>query len=1737
MAGTDRAGQSDPDKGQQSDDGRPTFAPRALSIDLEVSKQDSRVFKLAAVRGDTGAALTATGPKEIAQALDDLERFAEGLTFLIGHNLLAFDAPQLRALRPDLSILALPMVDTLRLNPLAFPRNPYHRLVKHYQDGALQGGQLNDPELDARLVLQLFSDQWQALKTIHDTAPALLSAWHWLTTQGSSPTGMGAFFTTIRRQLRPQDDEATQAIWRFLEARACPNNTQSLLAAGIEDGWPLAFALAWIAVAGGNSVMSPWVLHQFPEAGQSVRRLRGESCGDPACPWCSERHDAGRELTRWFGFPGYRPEPADSDGKPLQRKIVEAAMARDSVLAILPTGTGKSLCYQIPALSRFDQTGALTVVISPLVALMSDQVTGLENRGIHSCVAINGMLSMPERSDALNRVRLGDAGIVLISPEQLRNRTVRQALSQREIGAWVLDEAHCLSKWGHDFRPDYRYVGRFIRERADGGEPPPILCLTATAKPEVVADILGHFQRHLNLELRVFDGGSARRNLDFSVIPTTRETKLPHLFQLLKNEMPDAVPGGAIVYCSTRNATELTAQYLRDQGLAAEHFHAGLDAEDKQSVQAAFLAGELRVIVATNAFGMGIDKPDVRLVIHADIPGSLENYLQEAGRAGRDQQAAQCVLLMTREDIEQQFSLSARSRLSADEIKAVLRSLRRLEKQHAGKHEDDTIVATTGEILAEEDQGRFVRDAATDDTRVRTAIAWLEESGLMSREENRVQMFPSSLQVANEAAARRLIEARITSRPYQKQLMDIVRALLDADADDGISTDELMLTAGLRLEGVRKAMADLEEIGVASNDMPLTSFVRIGIEDSSRKRLEQARALETALIDLLVEAAPDLAPGEVSTLQLRTANQRLKDEGHAHTLPAMLLRLLKSLAADGRSEDGGAGSLALRTFDSETVQVTLQRPWHALRHAAELRRDAAAVLLAHMEASTPKGVRGKDVLADTTLGKLAAALRHDSTLQGRIKHVGKLLDHALLWLHEQNVIRLHRGLTVFRPAMTIRLSPEKRNFNRNDYEPLDLHYKNQTLQIHIMAEYAMLGLNKMADALALAVDYFGTTQSEFLARWLPGREQELAMETTPESWQAIVEALHNRPQQAIVTDDRVKTNVLVLAGPGSGKTRVLVHRIAWLIRVKRERSQGILALAYNRHAAVEIRKRLKALIGDDAKGVTVMTCHALAMRLTGETLSGRRDGVDQDYFRGVLKRAARLLRGDDLPPEEADERREHLLGSFRWILVDEYQDIEEEQYELISALAGRTLADRDAKLSLFAVGDDDQNIYAFDGASVKYIRRFEEDFDARAAYLVENYRSTQHLIDFANAVIDPAAERMKAEQPIRINSARQNAAKGGRWEGIDPVGRGRVQVLPAVADVVSQALGVMLELQRLQELDPDWSWQQVAVIARHWRTLDPVRAYCEIHDIPVQLAAESTNWFWRLRETQQFADWLRSRAKAEPLISANEAQGWLALRTNTTWWDTLREAVSEWDLQTEGAEMPWQTLIEWLVEWGREMRRRQRGLLLTTAHGAKGLEFQHVAILDGDWDRVQAGKEDADAPRRLYYVAATRAMETLTLASLEGGSHLLANLPELAAIQRREVVRLPPPDPRMDRLYQRLTPADVDLGYAGRLRASHEGHAAIAALEAGAALTLRQDTDRWLLLDPAGTIVGRLAKSFSLPTGYGVESARVHAILIRDREDSSPEYQDTLRSDRWEVVLPEVVLLPDGHSPSHLKRR
>lgn len=1686
---------------------------RCVAIDLEVDPSTARIFSFAAAKSAfESEALVVRAAVEAG--LQSLDAFCDGFNHVIGHNILRHDLPHLMAASMRFARLAESPIDTLWLNPLAFPRNPYHHLVKHYQDGRLQSGHVNDPEFDARLVFEVLNNQIEAFAEIGKRSPDALTAYHYLCSRPPRSEGFEKLFETIRQTKRPDKQEAHAAIRRLLETACCSTNLERTLE-NLDDislSWPMAYALSWISVAGGDSVMPPWVRAQFRDAARIVRALRDTKCGNASCAYCQAHNDPRRALHRWFGFESFRPEPVDEFGRPLQERIVETAMQGESLLGILPTGTGKSICYQIPALSRFDKTGALTVVISPLVALMADQVQGLARAGIASAVTVNGLLSLPERQDALDRVRLGDAAILLISPEQLRSTSVRSVLAQREVGLWVLDEAHCVSKWGHDFRPDYRYISRFIKE-SSGEDVAPVLCLTATAKPDVVRDIREHFSERLGCELTLLDGGASRTNLSFSVLPTQRQTKLADILDALESDLPATGASGAVVYCATRNTTERVAEFLKQQGLAAERYHAGLSPDEKRDIQEAFRVGELRVIAATNAFGMGIDKPDIRLVVHGDVPGSLENYLQEAGRAGRDRDPAKCVLLFNSDDVDRQFSLSARSRLARHEIGAILKAVRRLDVRSGKKGE---VIATPGEIVHEEKDREFLRDSATEDTRVKTAVAWLEEAALLRREENRVQVFPASLLLRSLEQVRKILEQAEITGTRRHQLLGIVQHIIDAPADEGISTDDLSGASGLTGPALRKAMTDLEALGIANNDTNITIHVHVAVENASRARFEAAARLERDLIAQMREDAPDADNGEASAFNLAATSQALREKGHGTVRPDVIEGLLRGMAHDGRDMEGGRGNLHLRKASRTSLFVRLQRSWSVIEKTAELRRLGAERLLEHLVGRVQKGLRGKDIPVETTLGALLGAINGDAMLRGAVNDPNKLMDRALLWLHEQQVVALGKGLSVFRPAITLHLNPKGGQFTTQHFAPLEEHYTEQTIQTHVMAAYGEKGLKSIDDAERLAADYFVLDRDAFMRRWMPGRGTEFRRQATGEVWKQIVDALGNSTQEKIVQDDREQTNVLVLAGPGSGKTRVLVHRIAYLVKIKREDPNGILVLAYNRHAVAEIRERLRRLIGDDARFITVSTIHALAMRLVGASFAGRTGAEGQD-FDTLLMDAVKLLRGDGLDKVEAEALRDTLIQGYRWILVDEYQDVGPEEYALISAVAGRSLDDPDMRISLFAVGDDDQNIYSFAGASIRHIRQFEEDYSAKPFFLTENYRSTGHIITAANAVIEAASARMKIGHDITVDKSRSKEPMGGIMATLDPVAHGRVQILGCPAGNDAQAMAALDELVRLSRLIPDWTWSRAAIISRDWRKLAPVRDFAEALGIPVEYANEKLPGLWRMREMQIFIEALR--ADHGRVVSLSDLTDILNSIPSSRWTDRIGEGLGLLAREVDGRSLPAPDVIEWFAEWSREAWGEQRGLKLLTAHRAKGLEFDDVVILDGGWERPSRN-EDQDAPRRLFYVAMTRARRNLIVMSNDNHEYLPEQSPSI--INRHVTPDLSAfPGPR--RYFQSAEMRMVDLSFAGRQRAGHPALRAISEARVGEPIFLTHEFDRWQLKDVHGRSLGRMSKSFTPPANARFLRGEIAAILRWRKEDGDEAFHHTLRRDAWEVIIPELV--------------
>ena len=320
--------------------------------------------------------------------------------------------------------------------------------------------------------------------------------------------------------------------------------------------------------------------------------------------------------------------------RPMQEEIVSEALAGRDVLAILPTGGGKSICFQVPAMMR----PGICLVVSPLIALMKDQVQNLRDRGIPALAVYSGM-TYREIDITLDNAVYGDYKFLYVSPERLRTELFQTRLSRMNVNFIVVDEAHCISQWGYDFRPDYLVIADI---RKIVGTAVPVVALTATATPQVAGDIMERLGfRSPNL-LR---GDFARPNLSYVFRET--DNKMGQLLKVCRG-----VEGSGIVYVSRRKSAEDIAAFLHAQGLVAEAYHAGMPREERSRIQDAWKSGETRIIVSTNAFGMGIDKPDVRFVCHYDMPDTLEGYFQEAGRAGRDGEPAYAVLLWNRTDVQ-----------------------------------------------------------------------------------------------------------------------------------------------------------------------------------------------------------------------------------------------------------------------------------------------------------------------------------------------------------------------------------------------------------------------------------------------------------------------------------------------------------------------------------------------------------------------------------------------------------------------------------------------------------------------------------------------------------------------------------------------------------------------------------------------------------------------------------------------------------------------------------------------------------------------------------------------------------------------------------------------------------------------------------------------------------------------------------------------------------------------------
>lgn len=465
-----------------------------------------------------------------------------------------------------------------------------------------------------------------------------------------------------------------------------------------------------------------------------------------------------------FGYESFRPG---------QEEAIDHLLAAKNTIVILPTGGGKSMIYQLPALI-FE---GVTLVVSPLIALMKDQVDSLEKVGIPSTF-INSSLSLKESESRIKRIKEGYYKIIYIAPERFYNAAFMSEIRQLKVSLFAIDEAHCISQWGHDFRPSYLRLKEVIKILGY----PPVVALTATATPEVREDIA----RQLNLnDPEYVISGFARPNLQLAVVQATNGQKIQYILDALDNNNL----GSGIIYVGTRSKADELAELLIERDIKAVVYHAGMDADSREWVQNSFMKGEAQVVIATNAFGLGINKKDIRFVIHHDIPGTIEAYYQEAGRAGRDGKPSFCLLFYSPQDRYLREFFIKGDNPSPNIILEVYDFLTGLSDKNE-EHNLDSVLITYSEII--QNLSEKVPEMA-----VGTALKILEKEGYISRPNEK----NSNAYLKAKADVAAMIQA---SGKRAKVQLEIIDKLFNRFSKDIISGWEFNLENVAQIIGVKK---------------------------------------------------------------------------------------------------------------------------------------------------------------------------------------------------------------------------------------------------------------------------------------------------------------------------------------------------------------------------------------------------------------------------------------------------------------------------------------------------------------------------------------------------------------------------------------------------------------------------------------------------------------------------------------------------------------------------------------------------------------------------------------------------------------------------------------------------------------------------------------------------------------------------------------------------------------------
>lgn len=1437
-------------------------------------------------------------------SIEKFIEFIRGSEYICGHNVFNHDLKYVQNAIDAAKINSLKYIDTLYLSPLLFPKRPYHALLK---DDKLQTEELNNPLNDSIKAKDLFFDEVNAFQM----AEISLKRIYYGLLQDKKE--FKDFFNFVGFNERITD--IAEVISEKFHAQICEkaNLSDIILRYPIE----LAYCLALINTKNRYSITPPWVLKNYPEVQKVMWLLRGKPCLE-GCAYCNEALDIHIGLKRFFGYDSYRKYA----GEALQEKAVKAAVDGKSFIAVFPTGGGKSITFQVPALMSGMNSKGLTVVISPLQSLMKDQVDNLEKAGIIDAVTVNGLLDPIERAKAFERVENGLASILYISPELLRSRTVERLLLGRNVVRFVIDEAHCFSAWGQDFRVDYLYIGDFIKslmEKKNLQEVIPISCFTATAKPEVIEDIREYFRDRLSIEMELFVSKASRSNLSYSVFENENDDEK---YNMLRNLLEEKKCPTIIYVSRTRRAYELAARLTRD-GYPAKAYHGKMDKQDKSQNQEAFINGEVDIMVATSAFGMGVDKKDVGMVIHYQISDSLENYVQEAGRAGRDENiSADCYILYNDDDLNKHFLLLNQTKINITEIQQVWKAIKELTRNRPRVSQSALEIAR----LAGWDE-----NIEEIETRVKTAIAALEDAGFIKRGQNMPRVFADSILAKSVIEVREKIESSKKFNEKEKEkAIRIMGSLISSKSKSRAGgepaesrVDYLSDRLGIEKKEVIHILNLLKEEKILAHTKDLRAF--ISKKESKNRFLSRFKKFKK-IEDFLVKVFST----EENVFHIKELNEEAEINGCKDITPQDIKNILNLWTIQNWIKRQS-------TYSPNHISVTLLQERYLLEDKLYKRHELVQFILEYLYEIVSEIIRldetlKEEVIVEFSVFELKEAFSQRITMFS-FEPAIKDIEDALYYLTKIGVLKIEGGFLVIYSPMDIRRLEldNKKRYRVEHYQKLKEFYENKVQQIHIVGEYARKMIDDYKAALDFVDDYFQLNYSSFLNKYFDGnRQNEIKRNITPQKFKQLFGELS--PTQLKIINDNKSKNIVVAAGPGSGKTRVLVHKLASLLLMEDIKHDKLLMVTFSRAAATEFKKRLIELVGNAANFVEIKTFHSYCFDLLGKV--GTIEKSDD-----IIKETVRKIRNGEVEIARITKTV---------LVIDEAQDMDADEFELIC-----TLMDKNEDMRVIAVGDDDQNIYEFRGSSSKYLTRMIDSQDAVMYELVENYRSLSNLVDFTNSFVTKISHRLK-NTPIYAIQSGKGKIKLFRHKGTN-------LITPVVNDILKAELsGTTCVLTRTN----DEALQIAGLLIKHGMKAKLIQSnegfnlssLLEVRFFLSQLELDDNAYMI----DEEIWEEAKRRLKVKYLTSPN--------------YEMCTNIIK--DFEAVNPKHKYKSDLEIFIRESKLEDFYREGLdtiFVSTIHKAKGREFDNVYIV------LDKYVIDADEAKRLLYVGMTRAKRNLTI--------------------------------------------------------------------------------------------------------------------------------------------------------------